>query len=213
MPTEACPFCIIFIAAYPMEKKKITEVNAVAAVMDSVFQQVDERWPQIWMPTEQALREAGVKLEKSEFIKFTFSLAVIAINFRACFDLFYPPQAERLFTILQQLLQKQLGEGPKFVAVRNAIIKYIEAYNNGVLKIRNPVLDVAMLLYYKIGLENTEQKLVDETYFMPEPDMVDLLTRSLTMFLGKWDLLVERYELVHVTAETPFDDEPQPSVQ
>ena len=47
-----------------MEKKKITELNAVAAVMDSIFQQVDERWGVIWLPAEQALRESGVKLEK-----------------------------------------------------------------------------------------------------------------------------------------------------
>ena len=178
-----------------MEKKKITELNAVAAVMDSIFQQVDERWGVIWLPAEQALRESGVKLEKSGFIRFNFSLAAIAINFRSAFDLFPPAQAERLFTILQQLLKDQFGEGQAFVAVRNAVIKYIEAYNNGVLKIRNPVLDVSMLLYYKIGLQNTAQKVVDETYYVPEPEMVDLLTRSLTMFLGKWDILLERFEV------------------
>lgn len=192
-----------------MEKKKITEINAVAAVMDNIFQQVDERWPQLWLPTEQALREAGVKLEKADFIKFNFSLAAIAINFRASFDLFPPQQAERLFTILQQLLKDQFGEGQAFAAVRNAMLKYIEAYNNGILKIRNPVLDVAMLLYYKIGLQNTEQKVVDETYYMPEPGMVDLLTNALTLFLGKWDILLERFIIVEVATEAPFDDETQ----
>ncbi|MBK9449172.1 MAG: hypothetical protein IPN95_07115 [Bacteroidetes bacterium] len=190
-----------------MEKKKITELNAVAAVMDSIFQQVDERWGVIWLPAEQALRESGVKLEKSDFIKFNFSLAAIAINFRSAFDLFPPAQAERLFTILQQLLKDQFGEGQAFVAVRNAVIKYIEAYNNGVLKIRNPVLDVSMLLYYKIGLQNTAQKVVDETYYVPEPEMVDLLTRSLTMFLGKWDILLERFEVVNPAREAAFEEE------
>ncbi|MBP6721978.1 MAG: hypothetical protein KA239_06640 [Bacteroidia bacterium] len=190
-----------------MEKKKITELNAVAAVMDSIFQQVDERWGVIWLPAEQALRESGVKLEKSDFIRFNFSLAAIAINFRSAFDLFPPAQAERLFTILQQLLKDQFGEGQAFVAVRNAVIKYIEAYNNGVLKIRNPVLDVSMLLYYKIGLQNTAQKVVDETYYVPEPEMVDLLTRSLTMFLGKWDILLERFEVVNPAREAAFEEE------
>lgn len=183
-----------------MEKKKITEVNAVAAVMDAIFQQVDERWGQLWLPAEQALRESGVKLEKSEFIKFNFSLAAIAINFRSAFELFPHQQAERLFTVMQQLLQKQLGDGAGYVAVRNAVVKYIDAYNNGILKIHNPVIDVAMLLYYKIGLQNTAQKVVDETYYVPEPQMVDLLTRSLTMFLGKWDMLLERFEVVTESA-------------
>jgi hypothetical protein len=121
--------------------------------------------------------------------------------------LFPPAQAERLFTILQQLLKDQFGEGQAFVAVRNAVIKYIEAYNNGVLKIRNPVLDVSMLLYYKIGLQNTAQKVVDETYYVPEPEMVDLLTRSLTMFLGKWDILLERFEVVNPAREAAFEEE------
>jgi hypothetical protein len=190
-----------------MEKKKITELNAVAAVMDSIFQQVDERWGVIWLPAEQALRESGVKLEKSEFIKFNFSLAVLATNFRTAFDLFPPAQAERLFTLLQQLLKDQFGEGQAFVAIRNALLKYIEAYNNGILKIRNPVLDVSMLLYYKIGLQNTAQKVVDETYYVPEPEMVDLLTRSLTMFLGKWDILLERFEVVNPAREAAFEEE------
>lgn len=196
-------FAYIPLLNIGMEKKKISEINAVAAVMDAIFQQVDERWGQIWLPTEQALREGGVKLEKSEFIKFNFSLAAIAINFRSCFDIFHREQAERFFTLLQQLLEKQLGGNAK--AVSNAIIKYIEAYNNGVLKIRNPVMDVAMLLYYKIGLENTEQKVVDETYYMPEPGLVDLLTRSLTLFLGKWELLLERFVIMTAATEAPHD--------
>jgi hypothetical protein len=192
-----------------MEKKKITELNAVAAVMDTIFQQVDERWGYLWLPTEEALRKSGVRLEKSDFIKFNFSLAALAINFRASFDLFPPHQAERLFTLLQQLFKDQFGDGPAFVAVRNALLKYIDAYNNGVLKIRNPVIDVAMLLYYKIGLQNTEQKVVDETYYMPEPAMIDLLSNALTMFLGKWDILMERYMIVAETREAPFEDEPR----
>jgi hypothetical protein len=178
-----------------MEKKKITETNAVAAVMDGIFQQVDERWGQLWVPVEQALQESGIKIEKSEFVKFNFSLAALAINFRASFDIFFPQQAERFFTIFQDLLLKQLGQGKGYEAVRNTIIKYMEAYNNGILKIRNPIYEVSMLLYYKIGLQNTEQKVVDETYFIPEPQMVDYLCKSLTMFSGKWDLLLERYDI------------------
>ncbi len=193
-----------------MEKKKITEINAVAAVMDSIFQQVDERWGKIWLPTEEALRASGVKIEKSDFIKFNFSLAVLAVNFRTCFEVFHPQQAERFFTILQQLLKDQFGDGPAFTAVRSAIVKYMDAYNNGVLKIRNPLVDVAMLLYYKIGLVNTAQKVVDETYYIPEPQMVDLLTNALTMFLGKWEMLVERYEIVTSATEAPFDNRQQP---
>ncbi len=192
-----------------MDKKKISEINAVAAVVDSIFQQVDERWESVWNPVAQSLIDSGIKIEKSGFVKFNFSLAVIAINFRTAFDIFDTPQAERFFTMLQDLLKDHFGGGDGFTAIINAIMKYIEAYNNGILKIRNPVLDVAMLLYYKIGLENTPQTVVDETYFVPEPQMVEYLTSTLTMFLGKWDILVQRFDIATPATRAP-QDEAQP---
>jgi hypothetical protein len=112
--------------------------------------------------------------------------------------------------LMQQLLQKQLGEGPGYQAVRNAVVKYIDAYNTGLLKIHNPIMDVAMLLYYKIGLENTAQKVVDETYYVPEPQLVEMLIKALTMFLGKWEILLERYELATPPTIAPDDNEAQP---
>jgi hypothetical protein len=189
-----------------MAKKKISELNAVAAIVDSIFQQVDERWDTVWSPVAQSLQEAGIPIEKSDFVKFNFSLAVIAINFRTAFDIFHSAQAERFFTMLQDLLKEQLGGKEGYQAVINAILKYIEAYNNGILKIRNPVLDVAMLLYYKIGLQNTPQQVVDETYFIPEPQMVEYLSNSLTMFLGKWDMLVQRFDIATPATRAPNDD-------
>ncbi len=194
-----------------MEKKKITEVNAVAAIMDSVFQQVETHWYQIWGPVEKSFLENGVPLEKSEFIRFNYSLAALAINFRSTFDLFPRSQAERLFTYLQQFLHKQLGNDTGYAAVRSTIQKYIEAYNAGILKIHNPIKDVATLLYYKIGLDNTEQTVVDESFFAPDPTMVDYLTQSLTLFLGKWDMLLKRFEVISPHGDSDQDRERRPA--
>jgi hypothetical protein len=188
-----------------MSKEKISENNAVAAVVDGIFRQVDEQWPVVWLPVEESLRASHVSIEKSEFVKFNFTLAVLAINFRASFDIFPKSQAERFFTLLQELLKRQLGD-KGFVPVMNAIIKYIDAYNNGVLKIHNPVTDVAMLLYYKIGLKNTAQTVVDETYWIPEPQMVDYLTQMLGRFLGKWEHMLDRYDVVTASTRAPKDD-------
>jgi hypothetical protein len=178
-----------------MEKKPITEANAAAAIMDMVFSQVDERWFQVGEPLGRMIGEAGLPAVKDPFARFNFSLAALAINFRLLFELVPREQAERVFTHMLQLLEQQLGAGPGFAAVRNVLMKFIEAYNNGIIAIRNPVYDVAMLLYYKIGLENTRQRVVDEVYFIPEPRVVDFLTHALSMFLNKWEYLLARYAL------------------
>ena len=188
-------------------KKKISELNAVAAIMDSCFEQVEARWTELWEPVEQIQQDSQLPIQKPKFVRFNFTLAVLAINTRASFDLLPRERAERLYTILQQLLKKNLGDGPGFHAVINSLVKFTEAYNNGVLHIRNPLYDVAMLLYYKIGLENTEQFVVDESYYIPEPRLVEYLTKSLVMFAGKWDMLLARYELIHPSGRAPMEAE------
>lgn len=185
----------VFFSLLPMEKKPITEINAVAAVMDSIFQQVDNHWFEIWSPVERGLENAQMDIPNAEFVKFNYSLAVLAVNFRAAFDLFPRPQAERFFTHMQNLLLQQLGQSRSSQAVLGTVVKFTEAYNNGILRIKNPLHEVAMLLYFKIGLQNTEQKVVDEKYYVPEPEMVDYLERSLLLFAGKWDLIRNRYEV------------------
>jgi|GEM_PF-2269121 len=194
-----------------MDKKPITEINAVAAVMDSVFQQVEDHWGQIWTPVEKNLVDSRVPVQKSDFIRFNYSLAVLAINFRGVFDLLPRSQAERLFTHLQKLLRKQLDNEEGYLAVQGTIMKYIEAYNAGILRIKNPVKEVAMLLYYKIGLENTEQMVVDEAFFAPDPSFVEYLTNSLMMFVGKWDLLLNKYNLVGPHGASDQDNRRRPA--
>ena len=140
-----------------MNKKSITEINAAAAIMDSIFTQVDNHWYEIWHPVEQGVVEAGLPIPKSDFVKFNYSLAVLAVNFRAAFDLFERTQAERLFSLMLQLLQKQLGTGTATEAVKSMVL--------------------------------------DEKYYAPEPEVVAYLERSLMLFTGKWENLLERFEL------------------
>lgn len=178
-----------------MEKKPISEVNAVAAIMDTCFNQVEERWEILWKPIPGMMQRVGQKVAKKDFARFNFALAVLAVNTRSTFDLMPNDRAERLFAHLERMLERNLGGGAAYHAVRNSLVKFTEAYNSGILKIRNPLVDVATLLYYKIGMQNTRQAVVDEAYYVPEPQLLDYLVRALTMFIGKWDLLLERYQL------------------
>jgi hypothetical protein len=140
--------------------------------------------------------EAGFVPPKLEFAKFNFSLAALAVNFRVAFDLMPRDQAERIFLEMLRMMEQQLGSGSGNKAVQNAILKYVEAYNNGIIAIRNPLQDVAMLFYYKIGLSNTPQAVVDETYYTPDPRVVDYTQRAMTMFVGRWEYLLERFEVM-----------------
>jgi len=188
-------------------KKKITELNAVAAVMDSVFQQVDEKWGVIWEPAGRMADEIGMQLNNLNFIKLNFQIAALSVNMRSLFDLVPRVQSERMFTILQDMLKHNLGNDKAYYAVVNMMKKYIEAYNAGIIKIASPLREVAMLLYYKIGLGNTEQTVVDEHFYVPDPRLLDYLTNAITMFSGKWEHLLNNYELVHATGRAPEEDE------
>lgn len=179
-----------------LPKKPISEINAAAAVMDGIFDMVDERWDQVWPALEALISETGQPLPKSEFARFNFALAILSVNFRAAFDLLPRGAAERIFTTMLQLLETQLGPGPAFAAVKNAILKYVEAFNTGILAIRSPLQDVSMLYYYKIGLKNIRLQVVDEPYFIPDPKTVDYLGRAMTMFVGRWEMLLERFQIV-----------------
>lgn len=188
-------------------KKQITEINAAAAVVDGIFGMVDDRWGQVWPALEALIAQSGQTAPKQDFARFNFSLAVLAVNFRSAFDLMPRLQAERIFTHMMILLEKQIGAGPAIAAIRNAIIKYVEAFNAGILAIRSPLQDVSMLYYYKIGLKNIQLKVVDEPYFIPDPQTVEYIGRAMTMFLGRWEMLLERYQIVSSEAD-PQDEPP-----
>ena len=154
---------------------------------------------------ERIVAETELKISPNDYAKFNYSLAVLAVNMRSTFDLVQRPQAERLFTLLQSLLRKNFNDDKAYHAVTNTLTKSIEAYNSGILKIRNPLQDVAMLLYYKIGMQNTEQQVVDESYYVPEPKLVEYLMNSLALFTGKWEMLLEKYELSTPSGRAPMD--------
>lgn len=174
-------------------KQFISEENAAAFVLDSVFKQADQQWPEHFRTLNKLLMDAGFNVVNPEFAKFNFTMAAIALNGRAAFDIFPRDQAERLFAATMRILEKFLGDG--FPAVKNLIVKYNEAYNNGIMHIRNPALDVGTLLYYKMGFDNTEQKVVDERYYAAAPKVVEYLVNALIFFTGKWEIVNERYKL------------------
>lgn len=191
-------------------KLSLPEEQACAMVLDSLLKQLDKQWTDILTHLVPLLKEAKVYPKVNEQVaKFNFTLAIIGVNIRATYDVFPPPLAaqlaERLFSILKNSFQKE------FHIVQAAILKFIEAYDMGILRIRNPLVDVGMLLYYKIGLENTEQKVVDEEYYIPAPQVVEYLSFVLMQFAGKWETLLQRYEIVGETGHTTDTEKGKPS--
>ena len=176
-------------------KPKITEENAAAMVMNGIFQQCDNSWEGMWQILTKMSLKNKTNLPSKDFVKTNFSLAAIALNFRIAFDVFPHERAERMLEFTFNLLQRNLGD-KNSDTVQKVILKYFEAYNAGLLEMRNPITDVAMLLYYKIGMSNTEQKLVDESYYVPDPKTVEYLANALAMFAGKWNIIQQKFEIV-----------------
>lgn len=191
-------------------KLSLPEEQACAMVLDSLLKQLDKQWTDILSHLVPLLKEAKVYPKVNEQIaKFNFTLAIIGVNIRSTYDVFSQPLAsqlaERLFSILKNSFKKE------FPIVQAAILKFIEAYDMGILRIRNPLVDVGMLLYYKIGLENTEQKVVDEEYYIPAPQVVEYLSFVLMQFAGKWETLLQRYEIVGETGHATDTETGKPS--
>jgi hypothetical protein len=184
--------------------------QACAMVLDSLLKQLDRQWPDILGNLVPLLKEARVYPKVNEqMAKFNFTLALIAVNIRATFDVFPREMGtlltERMFSLLRDSFHKD------FPLVQSSILKFIEAYDMGILRIHNPLLDLGMLLYYKIGLENTEQKVVDEEYYAPDPSVVDYLSHVLMMYAGKWEFLIQRYEIVGFTGHSTDNETGKPS--
>lgn len=180
-------------------KKKISEENAAATVLDAVFKQLDKTWEGMWDVISKMSMKNRLPVTSKDFVKINVGIAAIAVNFRVAFDMYPQERAERLLDILFKLLERFLGGGKNVEAVQHIILKYFEAYNNGMLDLRNPITDVAMLLYYKVGFQNTEKKLVDESYFIPEPRVVEYFANVLALFADKFTLINQKFDLVPKT--------------
>jgi hypothetical protein len=140
-------------------------------------------------------------LRDKEFAKFNFLLAAIALNMRSGFDVYEKHQAERLMTNMVRILEKLFGQGEKFETVRASIMKYMEAYNQGIYNIRNPVIDIAMAMWNMMDMENMILHITGQAgnRQISQPTL-QFLTNSLVLFSGKWELLNKNFVMQSQTA-------------
>ena len=176
-------------------KPSMSESGASLNVMNMVFKQADQNWPQLWPALVQLIKESGQPVPKPEFAKFGFTVAALALNLRAVFDLLPREQAERIFKVTMAIFQQQFKNPKHFNAIVSTVKKYIDAYNDGIIKIDSPTLEVAKLLYYNIGLKNVSHKIVDRTFYAPAPKVSEFLDRSLLYFAGSWEAMVKNYDV------------------
>jgi hypothetical protein len=175
-------------------KKKITEENASAMVLDAIVKQTEKSWDELWLTLQELQNRQGEPLRDKDFAKFNFLLAAIALNMRSGFDVYEKHQAERLMTNMVRILEKLFGQGEKFETVRASIMKYMEAYNQGIYNIRNPVIDIAMAMWNMMDMENMILHITGQAgnRQISQPTL-QFLTNSLVLFSGKWELLNKNF--------------------
>lgn len=177
-------------------KKKITEENASAMVLDAIVKQTEKSWDELWLTLQELQSQHSQPLRDKNFAKFNFLLAAIALNMRAGFDVYEKHQAERLMTYMVKILEKLFGEGEKFESVRSSIMKYMEAYNAGIYNIRNPAIDVAMAMWNMMDMENMVLHITGQSNNRQVGQQtLQFLTNSLLLFAGKWELLNQNFEI------------------
>jgi hypothetical protein len=178
-------------------KKKITEENAAGMVLDALLKQTEKSWEEIWLTLQDLLGKTSRPLTDKNYARLNFLLATIALNMRAGFDVYDKARAERLMTYMVKILEKLFGEGEKFETVRTSLMRYIEAYNQGIYNIRNPVIDVSMVMFGMMDQEAMMLKIVGEANARPlTQPVLQFLTNSLMLFAGKWEIINNNFDVV-----------------
>lgn len=173
----------------------LQESKASALVLNQIFKRIDDKWEMVWDGLKNLIPPSKLEEINSNQARFHFDIAVISLNLRTLFELLPKESAERLIAINFHFFQKQFKTEAQSVLVINTLRKFMDAYNAGLLKIENPVIEMAKYLYFNLGLENTRQAVVDKAFFAPDPDIVQYLTHTLSLFSGFWEVLILKYEL------------------
>ena len=174
----------------------MTEQGAALMVLDSVFKQIDAKWPEIQRILDRLLEKAGRPPLKEDFARFNFQLAVIGLNSRQCFDIYPKERSERLLALTFSVLHSQFPDARHSKAVLATVKKYIDTYNHAQTAIASPLEMVTKLYYYTIGLKNVELFVADKVAYGPEPIIIEYLSNALLFFSGKWEAIDGKYELM-----------------
>lgn len=177
-------------------KPSISETGASVNVLDTIFKQIDSKWPEVWDKIMEIAANEQMRLPQSEYCKFNFMIAVTSINLRATFDRLPKAQAERIFKFTLTVFQQHFGDPKVFSAVVKSVTNYHEAYNQAMIRIESPTLEVARMLYYNLGMQNVARAVVDKPFYAPEPKMVEYLDSVLLFFAGHWDALCDKYDIL-----------------
>ncbi len=176
-------------------KVKLSERTAAVRVLDGVLDQIERQWPGIYQAVDGVLRERHQPTIDPPKAKFQFTLAAIAINLRATFDVFPLEIAKRLMKYTMFVFESHFPDPKMFQLITDSVDRYIKAWNDGLLRIENPAKKVSAHLYYNMGLRNITHTVGDRKYKAPDLVVIDYLSQVLVLFGGKWEAIDMKYEL------------------
>lgn len=181
-------------------KVPLPEKTASVRVLDSVLDQVDRAWPEIYQQVDRVLAERKQPSVNPQMAKFQFTLAVLAINVRATFDVYPEETAKRLMGYTMLVFESHFPDPKMFKMITASVDQYIKAWNDGLLRIENPAKKVSAHLYYNMGLRNITHRVGDKKYKAPDLLVIEYISQALILFGGKWEAIDMKYELQDMEA-------------
>ena len=174
-------------------KKKITEQNAVATVLNSLIKEINANWGEVWSKLNTICAGRIPEGLNPEFAKFQFILAASAVNLRVAFELFGRRKGERMFNYHMNVMKQFLGDDDRFRAVQKSTLAYMDAYNRGIMNINSPASTVAIELVLNFQIRPG----ADSPSFgmMFDPAAADYLSKALVIFSGKWEKMEQMFDI------------------
>ena len=183
----------------PLKKKRITESEAASEIIDEIFEDIDNTYPEFVESLKAAdpseLLEFSSLYDNPEDSKMFIATSILFINQAMLHYLLPADQANRLSTYcLDAFVEEYDTWDKKFV--ETVLRRYHSVMVSPPIPPppENPVEPLAVKLYQQLGIKLIYSEELDEE--IPSPVLITVISEYLVSFMGYWERLLDEYEII-----------------
>lgn len=175
---------------WPFGKEKLSEIEAAALFIVSIFKDVQQYWPEISSELNDMFK-LEKQISNDSFAGFEFALAVVTIQMQALNNLLKEDQAKRIKKHIHTFVSASEDVG-EYSA--KTIQLYQDAWNQCVSSNEMPFDGVVSILFDKLECQSAVE--LSGVRFK-DPLLLMALTEKVVYFGGPWwKNLIAKYKLV-----------------